>query len=192
VPGYPPSPRRGLFTQRRGMGILRTSRSRSSRKFVRSDNTSGTFYGSPVGQAHGTGPMQLVRSRLTGKQHFLCEGHSPGEKWLREIRQQCPKRCLPPQDSSQIHRPLVIRQEESVTPKTRRHRPTAETSFRGYCVELGCPVWCSGATNLRSWERGEGADATSLQTQAYEASASPIFCPVLWPGVGEVRAMNRY
>jgi hypothetical protein len=37
---------------------------------------------------------------------------------------------------------------------------------------------------------GEGVDATPLQTQAYEASASPIFCLVLWPCVGEMLAMN--
>ena len=141
--------------------------------------------------SHGTGPMQLVRSRLTGKQHSLSAKFTPpGKNRLREIRQQRPKRCLRPQDSSWIHRPLVIRQEESVTPRTRRHRLTAETSFRGYCVELGCTVWCSGTTNLRPWERGEGACATSLQTQAYEASASPIFCPVLRTCVGEVRSMN--
>jgi hypothetical protein len=127
---------------------------------------------------------------IDGEATFSLRRALPRQKWLREIRQQRPKGCLRPHDSSQIHRPLVIRQEESVTPKTRRHRPTAETSFRGHCVELGCTVWCSGATNLRPWERGEGADATALQTQAYEASASPIFCPVLWPCVGEVRAMN--
>jgi len=39
---------------------------------------------------------------------------------------------------------------------------------------------------------GEGVDAPIHQTQPYEASASPIFWPVSWPCVGQVRAMSQY
>jgi hypothetical protein len=54
----------------------------------------------------------------------------------------------------------------------------------------GCRTAAAAELQITALTEEVGADATSLQTQAYEASASPIFCPVLWPCVGEVRAMN--
>jgi len=49
----------------------------------------------------------------------------------------------------------------------------------------GCRTAAAAELQITALTEGEGADATSLQTQAYEASASPIFWPVSCPGAGQ-------